>query len=165
MFAPLFVIALSVAAPTLTPTQPLSSMIECRTERNDEARLRCFDAAAAALIAATDAGTIVVVDREDIRRTRRSLFGFSLPKLPFFFGDSSQNDEPDVTDATVASVRSLGMDQWSFVLTDGAVWRTTEASRNAIPRAGSSVRLKKAALGSYLASFGNTRSVRVMRVR
>lgn len=164
MFASLFVVALSVAAPTPS-TQALGPVLDCRSERNDQARLRCFDAAAAALVAATDAGTIVVVDREDIRRTRRSLFGFSLPKLPFFAGDKSQDDEPDVTEATIASARSLGADQWSFVLADGAVWRTTEASRNATPRAGTSVRLKKAALGSYMASFGGARSVRAMRVR
>lgn len=158
----------AVAAPatSTTPAPLLGAVLVCRTEASDAARLRCFDAAAAALGAASDAGKVVIVDREDIRRTRRSLFGFNLPTLPFFGGDESQSDdEPDIVDATVKSARALGYDKWAFELDNGAIWQTTEPGRNTQPSAGQSVRIKKASMGSYMVSFRNARSVRAMRVR
>src|SRR5688500_16536432 len=84
------------AAPSKTPESPLIREIAaCKQQVDDAARLACYDKTAAALTDATASGAVMVVEREDVRKTRRSLFGFSLPKLPFFSGDDSQDDKQD----------------------------------------------------------------------
>lgn len=145
----------------------VSAVVECRALTDDAARLRCYDEAVATLSAATASGAIVVVDREAVRNTRRSLFGFSLPKLPFFRGDTSQEEEEArEVEAVIKSASNLGYDKWQIVLEDGATWQTTEPSAQmATPRAGRSVKIRRAAMGSYMVSVDGGRSVRAMRVR
>src|SRR3712207_6445767 len=92
-----------LAAKSKPVESPLVRAIaECQRQSDDAARLRCFDAAAAALTSATTSGKIVVVDQEDVRKTRRSLFGFSLPKLPFFSGDNSAEGQTNELTAKIA---------------------------------------------------------------
>jgi hypothetical protein len=50
------------------------------TDATVEARLQCFEEATASLEQATDSGEVVVVDRAQIRESRRRLFGISLPR-------------------------------------------------------------------------------------
>ena len=157
------------------PAQPQASAApreieaieQCRGITGIEARVRCYDEAAAALAAARASGAIVVVDREQVRETRRSLFGFDLPKMPFFNGDKSQEeDEPKEAEGVVQSVRLLPDDRWLVTLESGARWQTTEAAgRQLPPRPGQAVRMRKASMGSYLLSVQGRRGVRAMRVR
>jgi hypothetical protein len=150
------------------PQQPpaVAALIGCRDQSDAQARLRCYDAAVGALANATAAGSIVVVDREDVRRTRRSLFGFSVPKLPFFSGDKSQGDEQEEIVTEITSVRGLGYGKWQIDLGTAGVWRTTEASPNAaVPGPGERVRIRQGTLGSYFISVGKGRAVRGLRVR
>lgn len=145
----------------------LSAVVECRNQADDAARLRCYDQAVASLSAATASGAIVVVDREAVRKTRRSLFGFSLPKLPFFSGDTSQEEEEArEVEAVIKSATNLGYDKWQIVLEDGATWQTTESSAQmATPRPGRSIKIRRASMGSYMVAVDGGRSVRAMRVR
>lgn len=144
----------------------LTSVLSCRELTDDQARLRCFDAAAARLSEASSAGSLVVVDREAVRRTRRGLFGFNLPRLPFFRGDTSQEEEITEMEGTIRGVRALDYGKWTLVLEDDSAWQTTEAdSRNPAPRVGQSVRIRRGALGSYIMSIGGARGVRAMRIR
>jgi hypothetical protein len=92
-------------------------------------RLRCYDQTAAALTEAAASGKVVLVDQEDVRKTRRSLFGFSLPKIPFFSGDSSADEAQEELTAKIASASSIGNGKYRMRLEDGAVWDTTEALR------------------------------------
>jgi hypothetical protein len=149
-----------VAAPQV------NSVVHCRSEVNDQARLRCFDQAVAALALATEQGEVFVVNREEVRRTRRSLFGFALPDLPFFRGDKSQEEEQQEVIAKIKTAREIGYGKWMIELETGAMWQTTESRSNMpTPRAGRQVRIKKAALGSYMLSVEGAPSVRGMRVR
>ena len=67
---------LPVGQTTLPSSAPTLNVLgDCQKISDDAARLRCFDRAAANLIAASKAGDIVVVDREKMRSARRSLFG------------------------------------------------------------------------------------------
>lgn len=159
-------------AGTAAWSQPPSSkalvdaVIACRAERDDQVRLRCLDGAVDALGRAAAAGSIVMVDKADVRRTRRSLFGFSLPKLPFFTGDDTADEAPDEVQARIASGRSLGNNKWEFVLDSGAVWQTSESSPYfKAPRTGATVTLRRGTLGGYFASIGNGRAVRAIRKR
>ena len=139
------------------------ALLRCRSQTDEASRLRCFDAAAATLADATAAGSVVLVDREQVRRTRRSLFGFSLPKLSFFSGDNSQEEEPDEIEGKVRSISQIGNGRLAMTLEEGGSWQTTETLAR-VPRVGSTVRIKKAALGGYFIIFGS-RSARAMRVR
>ncbi len=154
------------AAQTTQANALVDTVVQCKSVTDDQARLRCFDAAADALQRARSSGSVVVVDREDVRRTRRSLFGFSVPKLPFFTGDSSQEEEPQEVMAKIRSVRSLGYGKWLFDLDSAGTWQTTEPSNYAgTPRPGDAVKIRKAALGSYFITVGKRRAVKGLRVR
>ena len=50
-------------------------------------------------------------------------------------------------------------------MSDGAVWRTSEARQSFVPpRDGEEVRIRKATLGSYLLDVGSQASIRVQRL-
>lgn len=140
-------------------------LVQCRSQSDELDRVRCYDAAVDALSQATKDGSVVVVDREDVRKTRRSLFGFSLPKLPLFSGDKSQEDEEqEEIEAKIASVRSLGYDKFLIVLDTGARWQTTDPiNYGPKPAPGLTVRIKKGALGAFFISIDGGRAVKGMR--
>lgn len=141
------------------------AIANCQRQTDDSARLRCYDAAAAALAEASSSGKVVVVDREDIRKTRRSLFGFSLPKLPFFSGDDSAETQPDELTAKIATAGPIGHGKHRIKLEDGALWETTEGRLTlADPRRGDTVVIKRGMLGSYMMSIAGQRAVRARRV-
>ena len=143
----------------------VDAVAACQSQQDDQARLRCYDQAAAALTQATQSGTIVVVDREDVRKTRRSLFGFSLPKLPFFSGDDSAKDQQDEITATVASASALGYGKYRVRIEDGAIWETTEGWPTLRePRRGDTVVIKRGSLGSYLMKIDGQRGLKAKRV-
>lgn len=142
----------------------VSEVVKCRTETDDARRLACYDKATGALASATDKGDIAVVSREDVRKTRRSLFGFTLPKLPFFSDDDSVKEElPDEIETTVKSAQRNRDGNYTVTVADNAVWRTTEPLRKN-PQPGEKVKIKKASMGSYFFSVGGLRGVRAMRV-
>jgi hypothetical protein len=149
------------------PSNPLvDAVVACKAQTDEQVRLRCYDATVASLAQATSAGSLVVVDREDVRKTRRSLFGFTLPKLPFFGGDDSQDEQANKIEAKIKSARNLGYDKWLIELDSDAAWQTTEAlTRQAPPKPGQSITIKKGAMGSYFLSVESKPSVRAMRVR
>lgn len=160
----------SIGTPAQAAEAPSNAVVDavvaCKAEADAQARLRCYDATVAALAQATSAGSLVVVDREDVRKTRRSLFGFALPKLPFFSGDYSQDEQAEKIEAKIKSARNLGYDKWLIELDSDAAWQTTEAlTRQMPPKAGQSLTIKKGALGNYFLSIENKASVRAMRVR
>ena len=143
---------------------PADAVASCRGVADSAERLACFDKAAAEFVGAQERKELVVLDRSDVRKTRRSLFGFALPRIKLFGGDSD-DDAEDVKeiDGKVVSVTQVGPDRWSMTLDDDSRWLTTEMSRGFPPRSGESVNIKRGALGSYLALFNKRRSIRVRR--
>lgn len=153
------------AKPPRAQSPLVSALAQCRGESDDAARLRCFDTAAAALTEASQTGKVVVVDQEDVRKTRRSLFGFSVPKLPFFSGDESADEPQSEINAKIGRVTALSHGKWQLRLEDGAIWETVEASPyNSAPKAGNDVLIKRGALGSYVLRVSGQRAVRAKRV-
>ena len=149
-------------------TPALSRVVECRSIREDAARLACYDAQVGALDAAEHDKQVVVMDREQIRRTRRSLFGLTLPSLSFLGGgdkDKAAQEEAATLETTIARA-SRGPDgKWVLVLADGARWRqsdTRDIPRD--PRAGMPIVIRRAALGSYLGKIDGQIAVRMERV-
>ncbi|MFW2831335.1 hypothetical protein [Sphingomonas sp. ID0503] len=149
-------------------TPPVAqALFECRGIADDAARLRCFDEAAGRMAEAEKKKDLVMVDRSQIREARRSLFGLTLPDLKIFGGGEKDEKEEGVSELT-ATVRSaqLGSDgKWLIILEDGARWKQTDGKQLAgDPRPGSTIRIRKAAMGSYLANVGKQTAIRVRRM-
>ncbi len=148
---------------------PLKPLVDCRTIADATARLACYDKEVDSLKRSVDLKEVTIVDKEQIKETRRGLFGFNIGKLPLFGKKDGAKDgedqEDDILVATITSVRGLPYGFWRFTIEGGAVWETTAASSSARdPAAGMSVELKKAALGSYFVKINGGRAVRAKRV-
>ena len=157
------------SSPTPRPLQSrhLTSIEACRSIGADTARLACFDREAAALLAASRSGELSVVNRAEARAARRSLFGFALPKLPFFAGDKSADEVPDVLESTIVSAREIANDRYRIQIAAGdAVWETTESRLSfRAPRGGERIVIKKAALGSYFLRIKGQIGIKGRRVK
>ena len=167
----LVVIALASVMPMASANdeRPSSSLIDalaqCLAIAGEPERLACHDAATRALVGAVRRREIVVVDKDEVKKTRRSLFGFSLPRIGLF-GSKGPDDGEEVTrlEGPIKRATRIGYGKWTLVLEDGAVWTTTEAWTGARePQVGTIVTIKRGALGSYMATIAGGRAVRVMR--
>lgn len=162
-------IALAAACPAMaqqSDSNAADAVASCRNVADSAERLACFDKAAAEFVAARERKDLVVLDRADVRKTRRSLFGFTLPRIKLFGdGDREEADKEDIKeiDAKVVSVGEVAPDRWSVKLDDGTQWLTVEGSRGFPPQPRESVNIRRGALGSYLAQFSKRRMIRVRR--
>lgn len=140
-----------------------TDIVSCRALADSAARLECFDTAAKALEDATDNRQIVILDQNDVRKTKKSLFGFSLPKIPFFGeSDAEQEEEFKQVEGELAGVQSIGAGKYQFIVKDAGVWQTTEATPLLL-KDGKAFTIKRGALGSFLLVV-NGRGIRVKRV-
>ncbi|HET9429321.1 MAG TPA: hypothetical protein VFO69_13270 [Allosphingosinicella sp.] len=173
LILPIAVFAVGASAPGLaqdiTPERPevIERITACRAITASAERLACFDREVTALEAATAAREIAVVDREQVRRARRSLFGLRLPDLGIFGDDDDGGEDVAAVreiNSTIAS-SYIGQDgRMAFVLTEGGVWVQTDGRRQR-PRAGQPIRIRRGPLGSYIASIDEHAGVRVVRLR
>ncbi|MES2042670.1 MAG: hypothetical protein V4475_02275 [Pseudomonadota bacterium] len=152
-------------APTPVRAALLQHVVDCRAITDDTKRLACFDTQVAALDAAEKNKQLVVVDREQVRAARRTLFGLPLPNLHIFGG----NDDRDANAVTqiegkIASA-SAAADGWRIKLDDGSVWEQTDGKpifRS--PRPGMAVVVQHGAMGAYFLSVAGAPGVKVRRV-
>lgn len=159
-----FVGTASAAAPTARP-QLLVKLVECRAITDALQRLACYDAQVSALDAAERKKDVVVMDRAQVRETRKSLFGFTLPTFSFGSEKADTSDDISEIDSTVTAVRQLPGTGWSLVLANGAgTWETSEPLSKDHPEVGAKVHIRKALVGSYLGSVGYNHGVRFRRV-
>lgn len=144
------------------PPAVFSRVTDCRAIHDDAQRLACFDREVASLAQAQAAREVIVVDREAVQRTRRSLFGLALPDVGRLFGDDQESE----INSTVVAARMSNQGLASVQIEGGAVWVQTEGRpMTRTPRPGMPVRIRRGALGSYLMSVDDQRSVRVIRQR
>lgn len=136
-------------------------LVQCKAIADSASRLACFDAASARMEQAAEAKDIVILDRAEVRKTKRSLFGFLLPKLPFF--DDDKEEEFTNIETTFSSVTPLGYGKYQFQIPDGGTWETTEPARGNL-REGQKVKIKRGAVGGFLMQIGSGGYVRVKRV-
>ena len=143
--------------------ETLSRLMACREIADGPARLACFDTAAGALDTAQRAGDVVVIDRAGVAETRRQLFGFEMPSLPRLFGPDGAAEINSI-DTTLQSAALVGEGRWVFRLADGSVWRQIDSERVRFQnRPGQTVQVRRASLGSFLLTVGDSRAVRVRR--
>ena len=161
-------IAISGEASAADGAQSRSSLLVqlslCRNVAESATRLACFDRAAQALDQGEQSGEVVVIERSQVQAARRDLFGFSMPDLPQLFGRGTAEEPLDSIETTLVSAGQMGDGKWVFRLGDQSEWRQIDSMpvrfRN---RSGEAVRVRNAALGSFLLTVGGSRAVRVKR--
>jgi hypothetical protein len=154
------------ATPAAQEQRPAAfeAVIRCRAIAGDAERLRCFDAAAAAMEQAADRRDLVVIDRQQVRAAHRKLFGIEIPRLNLFGGGDDKSDEVSELDGVASSVAQDGNGRWIVTLEEGGTWVQIDDNPIAIPpRAGTKIVIKRAALGSYMMRIGGQPGVRAHR--
>lgn len=138
----------------------LAAMTQCRSLTEPASRLACFDKSVAAFDLAEASQAVIVVDERQVRETRRSLFGISLPDTGLL---GNRNDLPQIeTSLKSASVDDAG--RWTFQLVDGARWvQTDDYTIARRPRENDKVVIKRGALGSFKLSVGGQPGVKAKR--
>jgi hypothetical protein len=106
------------------------------------------------------ANELVVTDRATVREAKKGLFGLALPSLKLFGG--GKDEEVTEIESKIAAIRMASDGFPTFTLDDGARWKQTDG-RNTYPKPGQKIRIRKAALGSYIASINGQPGVRVVR--
>lgn len=145
----------------------LDSFVACRSIADSTSRLACFDRATATLEASVKANDVRIVDRADIRKARRSLFGLSVPTLAVLGegpGESKRDAFTEIT-ATVAAARPSRNGRIDITLSgdDAAVWEATDPMPFP-PKAGAEIRIRKGMMGGFFMNVGG-RSYRAIRLR
>lgn len=148
---------------------PLAPLKACQAEADPAARLACYDRVAAEMLAATAAGDLRVIDREEIKKTRRGLFGFSLPDFGIFGRGDDEEDEAeeegfDVLNTTIAGVSGSHGSGYIITTAEGAVWQLDEEPRMS-PKVGQTVEIRSAALSSYFLRINGKGGVKGHRIR
>lgn len=178
-FVRLALLALSfLAAPSFAASDRADSekavhnLLACRGVADATARLACFDreidglappakgqqtAAASAPAAKPDAqrSALDLATQDDIRG--------KAARRPQVNADGTP--APKTFDAKIVSVSVTKNDRWRFALSDGTAWETSEPSNSVRPNVNGTVRLQRAAFGSYFATFDGGRSLRCHRVK
>ena len=155
----------SAAKPGSTATPPalINQLLACRSIGVAAARLACFDQKAAQTGDALDKKSLVVIDREAVHSTRRSLFGLALPDLDLF--SDSSDDAIKQIEGIIATVSNNRDGGYVFTLAEGSRWTQVDDRPIALePRGGEQVIIKKAAMGSYMLSVNRQPGVRVRRI-
>jgi hypothetical protein len=141
----------------------------CRALPGSSERLACYDDKVGVLLGAVDAGDVRLVDREQVRKTRRQLFGLSMPEVDILKPDAKdaaeEKNSSDLFETTIANGRQVGPATWRFTTVEGAVWEINNPPRKIAPiNAGDKVVFKKAALGYYFIRINGQIGVKGRRV-
>lgn len=150
-------------APPPAPVQ-IQELYACRDIADGAARLACFDREVAQLSAADQAREITFTDRETAKKARRGLFGFTFPKLGGIFG--GDEDEIKEIETEIAWARVDRSGKYMIGMTNNSVWSQIDATiLPREPKPGQKVKIKVASMGSYFATVGNGRAIRMKRDR
>ncbi|RYE37238.1 MAG: hypothetical protein EOP21_14305, partial [Hyphomicrobiales bacterium] len=116
--------AFASAATAEKPHNPpalFKKLLDCRAIADSAERLACYDQSVGALEEAEKKKDVVVVDRKEIQETKKTLFGFTLPKIGLFTGDK-EDDKQEINEiqSTVESARMVKGGYWSLKLANDA---------------------------------------------
>lgn len=151
--------ALAKSTGDMTTAKEISGLRACRAVAQASDRATCYDRVVDSLVTAIDSKQLVVIDHAEVRRTRRGLFGFAVPRIPFLEG-GSKDDTKDAREliAKVTSLRSFGYGLWRFQLDDGSTWETSEtSSRLSGFQSGDSVTIERGVLGAFFLNVNHAR--------
>jgi hypothetical protein len=160
--------AAAAAAPKADKVQPpppgFARLVACQSIRDNVQRLACYDREVASVSTANARGDLVVMDREQVRKTRRSLFGLTLPDLGVFGGGELPGDA-DTLETTIRGAKEGPDGKWWFNLAEGGTWVQLD-TREFItdPAPGQPVRIRRGALGSFMMNVNKQTGIKVHRV-
>ncbi|QIK96803.1 hypothetical protein G7076_10495 [Sphingomonas sp. HDW15A] len=137
-------------------------VLQCRAITDSQARLACFDKTVGTLAQAQQNKDLYVADKQAVQEARRGLFGFDLPKVKLF-GDNDMAEDVKSIETTIKAV-SQGPKGYIFTLEDGARWAQKDGAYMDKPKAGSKIRIRRAALGSYMGSIEGRVGFRIERL-
>lgn len=144
----------------------LDGLRGCRAIAAAAERAACYDGSVGALLGAVETGDVRLVDREEVRKTRRQLFGISMPDIAMLQSDDKDGAElSDLLETTIASGRQIGPSTWRLTTVEGAVWEINNPPRKIGPiNPGDKVVFKKASLGYYFIRINDQIGVKGRRV-
>lgn len=160
----------------------------CAAIEADAARLTCYDSIYRAVAAVSGTpGTDVVYRRADpgigtssaaaiaaagslgtvsAQPVRDPVAEFGLTELQKAEKQPDARPRLQELQAIVREVKKIGVDRWAFYLDNGQVWAQGESTTRQPFKTGDSIRIREAAMSSYLANGPNSGgSVRVRRAR
>ena len=150
------------AKPQQKRAAQFDALLACRAIVDPAAKFACLDRTSAALEAAANAGELVVFDRQQVKETKKSLFGFDIPNLRLF-ADEDKDDVQSV-EGTIGSAYVNGNGQWVIRLADGATWQQIDdAVLGRRPRQGMDVKISRGVVGSYKMTVGGQPAIKVRR--
>lgn len=142
-----------------------TDVIGCRAIVDPAQRLVCFDERVARLEASRDADELTIISREEVRRTRRGLFGLDLGNFRLFGKNDDAEEAVREITASLVSASTTVRGTYVLHLDDGSVWDQTDTIYIRRPVAGDTVVVRRAVLGSYMARVNDGLSMRVRRRR
>jgi len=138
-------------------------VLECRNQKEDATRLRCYDTAVAELARTISTGDVVAVSQADVANVRRQAFGFRMPSLSLFDRGRDEKEVERIT-ATVDRAYRRGDGSWVLELDGGGVWAQIDQETIRPPRKGSKVEIRRGAIGSFLINVDGQRAFRAKRL-
>lgn len=170
LLAVLAVSALPGAAVAQKKTAPVpvppvfNRVVACSAIADSAQRLACYDKEVPAMASAQKSGDFVAMDKAQVRKTRRSLFGLALPDLGIFGDDS--DDAVASIETKIKSLRTTPRGKYIFTLVEGGNWEQLDSRTFIVdPKPGHTIKIRRAALGSYLANVNGEIAIRVRRVQ
>src|SRR5262249_44027661 len=107
--------------------QALQDLTHCRTITDDQARLACFDKAAAAFDQAEQAGDVIVVDRAQAHEVKQRAFGLNLSSALSVFDRGSKPEQINQVSLTVKRAVRTAEGRWVITMEEGEVWRQIDS--------------------------------------
>jgi hypothetical protein len=143
--------------------EAFQALTRCRAIADPAERFACLERSAAALEEAADRGDVVIVDRQQIRSTKKTLFGLAIPRLDIFSGPGEE--EIEQVDGTIAGASRDGDGRWLVRLESGARWQQIDGRVLPLsPKAGDTVTIKRATMGSFMLQIRGRAGFRVKRL-
>lgn len=153
----------SVQAMDTVQADGLVPLRACRALTDTAQRLACYDRVADQMETAQAAGDLVVVERGRVQELQKELFGFAAPAMSALFR-GGQTAQVGAIESTLDRAYRESDGRWRFRLADGALWEQVDHDPVRFEnRPGQEVRVRRASLGSYMLTTGNSRAVRVQR--
>jgi hypothetical protein len=150
ILALLVVASAGAAGAQTTRPEELTQAYACRSIPDVAERVACYDRAIDQILAAEQQGRFVAVDRGQVEAVERESFGFDLPSIASLIPGRSAEDDLQRLQLEVERVVTLGDGRRLFVMTDGQRWAQVDGASAHNVRAGDSVTVRRAALGTFL---------------
>ena len=152
----------------VTAKEPIPAIfqdvVDCLEIEDATQRLTCYDQNVQAMKAAQKSAQLFIASEDQVKESRRGLFGLTLPGLKIFAGAAGDYAEIKEIDVTIASVRETAAG-YIFTLADGAVWAQSENRYLGMtPKKGQKIVIRKAALGSYMGKLEDGVGFRIKRL-